>query len=123
MIFAGVGKTALLLTLYELTIETSMPHLEENLRYAVSLERRCLSRDELLRAFPALEHPSHKGCKLNDNVLACEGKTQQTTGYAQWRFEERRISGTLSVQLGGKNMTFTQRITAVPLGSCSGPLR
>ena len=111
------------LQLYQLTIETSMPHLEENLRYAVTREERCLSRDELLQAFPILEHPSLKGCRLDENVLVCEGKSQQTTGYAQWRFEEKRISGTLSVQLGGKNMTFTQRITAIPLGACSGPLR
>jgi hypothetical protein len=118
-----LGDMMIALLLYQLTIETSMPHLEENLRYAVTREERCLSQDELLRAFPILEHPSLEGCRLNENVLVCEGKTQQTTGYAQWRFEEKRISGTLSIQLGGKNMTFSQRITAIPLGACDGPLR
>lgn len=37
---------------YEVTTETGMPHLEENLRYATTREKRCLSHQELSSAFP-----------------------------------------------------------------------
>ena len=41
-----------------------------------------------------------------------------TTGSARWESGSNTISGTLLVRLGGKNMTFYQRITAKPLGKC-----
>ncbi|MBA3625751.1 MAG: hypothetical protein H0W48_15165, partial [Methylibium sp.] len=39
-------------------------------------------------------------------------------GEARWQFEPNGITGTLNVRLGGKNMTFFQRITAKPIGEC-----
>ena len=50
--------------LYEVVTETSMPHLEENLRYAVTRENRCLTGDELVSSFPILKHPALADCKL-----------------------------------------------------------
>jgi hypothetical protein len=50
-------------------------------------------------------------------TLTCEAG-HGTTGEATWRIEEQRIRGTLNVKLGGKNMTFYQRVTALPVGSC-----
>jgi hypothetical protein len=50
-------------------------------------------------------------------VLACEGG-HGTTGQAVWDIDANRVRGTLNVKLGGKNMTFYQRITAVPRGRC-----
>src|SRR5262249_41111535 len=44
--------------LYELTTETGMPHLEENLRYTTRHERVCLTHQSLSAAFPILQHPS-----------------------------------------------------------------
>lgn len=112
--------------LYDVTVETGMPHLEENLRYAVTRERRCLSRREIFSMFPILGHKSLHGCKLDDErrgdgtsswTLVCEGK-QGTTGHALWSLDTRQISGTLNVKLGGKNMTFYQRVTLRPAGEC-----
>ena len=111
---------------YEVTTETGMPHLEENLRYATTRERRCLSHQELSSAFPILSHESLKGCELGKEsrhedtvsyLLLCEGG-HGTTGTVQWHLGADQIRGTLDVRLGGKNMTFYQRITAKPLGEC-----
>jgi hypothetical protein len=111
---------------YEVTTETGMPHLEENLRYTTSHEKVCLTHQALEAAFPILEHPALHGCRLQNEVrlgdtvsytLACEGG-HGTTGEAVWRIEAQRIRGTLNVKLGGKNMTFYQRVTALPLGKC-----
>lgn len=112
--------------LYEVITETGMPHLEENLRYAVTRENRCLTDDELVSVFPILQHPSLADCELRHErrdahavsyLLICDGG-HGTTGNASWRVGEQLIIGQLSVKLGGKNMTFFQRVTAKPLGQC-----
>ncbi len=111
---------------YELTTETSMPHLEENLRYATTTRRQCLTLEQLAIAFPILRHPALDGCSLRNRAreavslsyqLVCSGG-HGTTGAATWHIEEHSLRGTLDVKLGGKNMTFSQRITAIPLGRC-----
>jgi len=112
--------------LYEVTTETGMPHLEENLRYTTTSKRSCLEHQALSAAFPILRHPSLKGCRLEDEAhqgdtvwyrLVCQGG-HGASGEALWYIGEHRIQGTLNVKLGGKNMTFYQRVTAVPLGKC-----
>jgi len=112
--------------LYELTIQTGMPHLEENLRYTTEHSQRCLTPGDLVSAFPMLQHPTLAGCKLREQrhdgdtihqVLVCENTTG-TTGTATWQLQENIIYGALDVKLGGKNMTFFQRITGKALGSC-----
>lgn len=113
--------------LYELTTETGMPHLEENLRYAVRNENRCLSTDDLSTVFWMLEDVSLQDCtlvKATDEgdgatyLLKCDGG-HGTTGDARWQLGPDVITGTLRVRLGGKNMTFYQRITARPVGPCT----
>ena len=112
--------------LYEVVTETGMPHLEENLRYAVTRENRCLTDEELVSAFPILKSASLADCKLqrkrrdahvNIYLLVCNGG-HGTTGNASWRVGEQLIVGQLDVKLGGKNMTLFQRVTAKPLGQC-----
>jgi hypothetical protein len=112
--------------LYEVTTETGMPHLEENLRYTVTHEKHCMANRPMAEAFPVLSHPALQGCTLQNEtrredtvsyVLACAGG-HGTTGEAIWQIEAHRIRGTLNVKLGGKNMTFFQRVTALPLGAC-----
>ena len=112
--------------LYEVTTETGMPHLEENLRYTTTREKVCLTHQALAVAFPILDHPALRGCSLQNEArrgdtvsytLACTGG-HGTTGEATWHVEKRRIRGTLNIKLGGKNMTFYQRVTALPLGTC-----
>jgi hypothetical protein len=114
--------------LYDVTTETMMPHLEENLRYATTRQNSCLSGQELFAAFPVLRHASMNGCRLDEEnrgdeavsyILVCDGG-HGTTGSAQWRLDAHRMTGTLHVRLGGKNMTFYQRVTAIVLGEC-GP--
>lgn len=115
--------------LYEMTTETGMPHLEENLRYAVVRERRCLDRRNLSSAFWMLKDVSLQDCRLEkaaeqhdsaSYVLHCDGG-HGTLGAAEWQLGPERIRGTLDVKLGGKNMTFFQRIVAVPVGECAEP--
>jgi len=139
---AGVRRTVLLITawaslasasqsmppgLYDVTTETAMPHLEENLRYATTHERRCLTHQDLSQAFPILAHPALKDCSLGDEVregevvsyaLICTGG-HGTTGEARWELGEHRVAGTLRVKLGGKNMTLHQRVIAVAVGECA----
>jgi hypothetical protein len=43
---------------------------------------------------------------------------QGTTGAAQWRLGANPVRGMLDVKLGGKNITFHQRITARRSGEC-----
>jgi hypothetical protein len=113
--------------LYEVVTVTGMPHLEENLRYTVTREKRCLTDEDLSSAFPILAHASLAGCALRPESregetisyrLVCEGG-RETTGSATWRLAERALHGTLHVKLSGKNMTFFQRVTATALGECS----
>lgn len=112
--------------LYEVVTETGMPHLEENLRYAITRENRCLTGEDLASAFSILKSASLADCKLRHEsrqgdavsyLLICDGG-HGTTGSASWRLGEQLLVGTLSVKLGGKNMTFFQRVTAKPLGQC-----
>ena len=115
--------------LYALVAETAMPHLEENLRYAITREQRCLEQNELWSAFPILHHAALKDCRLDQEsrqqdalsyALVCEGG-HGTTGRATWQLGRKRNTGTLTVKLGGKNMTFSQRVTTRLLGECSPP--
>lgn len=114
------------LQLFEVVTETGMPHLEENLRYSVTQEQLCLSERRLATAFPILQHVSLADCTLQERgrgpdtisySLVCEGG-HGTTGAAEWTVANGLVRGTLNVRLGGKNMTFFQRITARPLGEC-----
>lgn len=112
---------------YEITTETGMPHLEDNLRYADTREKRCLRQQDLATAFPILKHHSLQGCKLDNEtrvedtltyLLSCEA-AHGKTGTAQWQLGADQIEGRLDIRMGGKNMTFYQRVTARPLGECA----
>ena len=115
---------------FEIVAETVMPNLEENLRYARRERFRCLAADPLATAFPVLEHPSLAGCGLREAGhdgasrvyrLHCDGD-RGTAGTARWRLSgPGRASGTLDVRLGGKNMTFTQRVRLRRTGGCGSP--
>jgi hypothetical protein len=112
---------------YDIKTETGMPHLEENLRYSITHETRCLAHQDLSAAFPALQYTSLDSCRLDGEkrtgnvisyLLICVNG-HGTTGEAVWQLEKERITGTLQVKLGGKNMTFYQRVTAIPTGPCA----
>jgi len=112
--------------LYDIVIATGLPHLEENLRYTVIRETRCLSDRDLSSIFPILAHASLANCALlherreDETIsyrLVCSGGSG-TTGSATWQVSEHVLRGTLNVKLGGKNMTFFQRVTAAAVGEC-----
>ena len=111
---------------YEITVQTVMPHLEENLRYATTREHRCLRSHELPTVFPVLHHPSLQGCQLGNEsrrgdairyLLVCESP-QVATGIASLNVGLSRIVGVLEITMGGKNMTFSQRLQAARQGEC-----
>ena len=118
--------TAGAMQLYDVTIETSMPHLDEALRYATRREQRCVDLSDLAGAFPVLKDVALQDCRLAPREQQVDGATYAlectaghgTSGEARWTFDERRIAGTLSVKLGGKNMTFSQRISGLLVGAC-----
>jgi hypothetical protein len=102
---------------YDITASTEMPHLEENLRYATTRERRCLQADEPASFFPILQHPSLEGCRLAGDRLVC-ASPEVATGSVRLDQAPGRVTGVLEVKMGGKNMTFAQRVEAVRLGDC-----
>jgi hypothetical protein len=120
--------------LFVLTIETNMPNLEENLRYTTAHEKRYLAHRDFPTAFPALNHPALSDCRLSDDGrqddvqdapqddvisyrLVCTGG-HGTTGSAQWIVGKDKLWGRLNVKLGGKNMNYSQTVTATAIGSC-----
>jgi hypothetical protein len=112
--------------LYEITAQTVMPHLEENLRYATTREQRCLQPDEPSALFPILRHPSLEGCRLDEERrrgssmryrLVC-ASPQVASGTARLDAAGERIAGILDIKMGGKNMTFSQRIEAFRQRDC-----
>ena len=115
--------------LYEIVTETMMPHLEDNLRYATTTRRECLDEAALHRAFPILTHWSMTDCTLGPQTpgeagvtlpLACTGG-HGASGGALWQRDSIPMQGRLDVRLGGKNMTFYQRLIVKPLGECEAP--
>jgi hypothetical protein len=111
---------------YDVTAATSMPHLEENLRYATTREHLCLHPEELSSIFPILHHQSLAGCRLGNEMrrgdtvrylLLC-ASPQVATGVARLDTGAGRVTGVLEIKMGGKNMTFTQHVEAVRRGEC-----
>jgi hypothetical protein len=102
---------------YDITARTEMPHLEENLRYATTRERRCLRVDDVASLFPVLHHPSLEGCRVVGELLVCSSR-EVATGTVRMEHAPGRVSGVLEVKMGGKNMTFAQRVEAIRRGAC-----
>src|SRR4029453_1072693 len=61
--------------LYEATTETVMPHLEENLPYAITHAERCIGEAELATVFPILGHPALADCSLEPAQRSDDGAT------------------------------------------------
>lgn len=112
--------------LYELTTETLLPHLEENLRYATTRERLCLRDFEATQLFAVLKHEAFADCTLlpsaadrppTQYTLVCKNP-QAATGSAQLVLADNDLRGVLDVKMGGKNMTLQQRISGTRVGAC-----
>ena len=114
--------------LYDVTAQTVLPHLEENLRYATTRTRLCLDTQEASALFPLLRHQAFAGCSLvhessseaqADFELRCDNP-QAATGVAHFSLDTGGFQAVLFVKMGGKNMTLSQRLTAPRLGACAG---
>jgi hypothetical protein len=124
---AGTSETRL----YQIETELSMPNLEQNLRYSITHGKECLTEAELEMRFPVLAHPAISDCHLRNRRhdrtqvsydLICEAG-HGTTGTATWEIGDHQKTGVLRVKLGGKNMTFFERVTAITLGRCNSGYR
>lgn len=112
---------------YEISAQIVMPNLEDNLRYTQRHERRCIRADEWPQVFATLRHESFAGCTLGRAVprgdavqypLSCES-AEVASGAARLTVLAGRVDGELKVKMGGKNMTFSERVSAVRVGDCS----
>src|SRR5260221_8571969 len=106
--------------LYDVTIETGMPHLEENLRYTTTHQRSCISLKDLATEFPILNHPTLAGCTLggetrtDDTVrfgLSCDDR-HGTTGTAVCHSPKRQNQERHDLQSGGTNIRSSRDPTA-----------
>jgi len=111
---------------YQVETELSMPNLEQNLRYNITHVKECLTEAQLEMRFPVLAHPAISDCHLRNRThdgtqvsydLICEAG-HSTTGTATWEIGDYQRTGVFRVKLGGKNMTFFERVTAITLGRC-----
>ncbi len=107
---------------YEIVWQTVMPHLDE-MRRISDRETRCL-RGSPGELFPVLRQPALRGCSLGASGagryhLACASE-RVASGSATLSAERAALRGTLTIKMGGKNMTFSQHVTATRRGSCSG---
>lgn len=112
---------------YKITVETIMPNLEENLRYATVHDQKCLNTQDVTTLFPILQHKSFKDCVLVDDKTAAEQgefflltcqNTNSASGTARLFVNPERIYAILKIKMGGKNMTFSQRIRGFRIGEC-----
>ncbi len=111
---------------YTLAAQTLMPHLDE-MRWVVRREERCYGGgDALPSLFPVMRQPALTGCSLGAGerdgerlryVLIC-ASPRVATGSAEILPTTRGAVGKLEVRMGGKNMTFSQRVEATRHGDC-----
>ncbi len=110
---------------YALVSQMMMPHLDEMRRIATE-ESRCLSGERPDALFPVLRQSALRGCRLGYEerdhntrayVLEC-ASARVASGRARLTLDGPRIIGLLEVKMGGKNMTFSQRVVATPQGAC-----
>ncbi len=115
---------------YVVNTQILMPHLEENLRYANNTLEISARQFDPNRFFPILKHQSLTGCTLKQSaqaldtltyLLICSG-TNQTQGNASITVTGANLKGILNIRMGGKNMTFSQRMSASPkAGTATNP--
>jgi hypothetical protein len=100
---------------------------EVNLRYTDVRERRCPCDHDLSAFFPILRHQSLNGCELGRpsprggviyDPLVCHGAGGMK-GTAQLNEAADSILGELKIQMGGKHLTFSQRVEATRRGDCN----
>ncbi len=100
-----------------------MPHLDE-MRRQVAHHTRCVQDDAPDGLFPVLDQHALRGCRLgypktlaagqgerHEYVLVC-ASARVASGTAGIDTSGDTLVGLLTVKIGGKNMTFSQRVEA-----------
>ena len=122
---AGADDLSIKPGAYEIASQIVMPHLEE-MRRITKLERRCLRGDEPSTLFPVMDQRALTGCELGYTardadafhyVVVCQSDLV-ATGTAELNATSNRVSGTLNIKMGAKNMTFSQHVKATWQGVC-----
>lgn len=113
---------------YAIDVHTTLPHLEENLRYASVRKTQCHSAADIAsgRAFALLEGDAYRACELRDVSLDADALAYRVecpganapSGVARFELGATHYRGTLHMQMGGKNMTVTHRVDARRIGDC-----
>jgi hypothetical protein len=110
--------------LYDVKSQMVMPHMEE-MRRIVKEEKRCVV-DGPAALFPVLDQHALLGCKFDfpkqddkamNYLLVCES-ARVATGQAHFEGSSKSLVGTMQIKMGGKNMTFSQRVEAQRVGVC-----
>ena len=111
--------------LYAVKSQMVMPHLDE-MRRIIKQEQQCVI-DDPASLFSVLRQGALHGCKLGypkktaqsmNYVLVCQ-TAMVATGHIAVEPQREAFIGTMEIKMGGKNMTFTQRIEATRLGDCA----
>lgn len=109
---------------YAIEARIDMPHLRDNPSANDTTIVACL--EEAGDVFPVLGNPAFASCSLGSSeqlgrdslrLLVCSGASG-TTDAALLRRGDDEVTGVLTVRMGGKNMTFAQRIRAQRRGAC-----
>lgn len=110
---------------YRIESRMVLPHLEE-MRRIVDVERACLPAAGVTGLFPVFRQPAMTGCTLvradagatpGAYVLHCVGNNG-ATGSAVIAWDSATLTGVLRAKMGGKNMTFSQHVSAHREGDC-----
>ena len=121
---------------YQIAATMVMPHLDEMRRQVVQ-HTRCVKDENPSGLFPVLEQHALRGCRLDypkiesktagkadgtrrDYVLVC-ASARVASGTASIDDKGQNLVGTLAVKMGGKNMTFSQRVEAQRGATCTPP--
>ncbi len=115
---------------YQIAATIVMPRLDE-MRRQVAQHTRCVPDDNPGALFPVLEQHALRGCRLDypkvtslaestrrEYVLVC-ASARVASGTASVEGDEENLVGLLAVKMGGKNMTFSQRVEARRGASCA----
>lgn len=114
---------------YDVTTQTVLPHLEENLRDASARTQRCLATQDAATVFPILLHEAFAGCSLDADASTAPGNRyllrcanpQAASGAASFEPGAITFRAQLDIKMGGKNMTLLQRVHGRRIGSCETP--
>ena len=115
---------------YQIAATMMMPHLDE-MRRQVTQQSRCVTDDVPGGLFPVMEQHALRGCRLDypksvenaggqrrEYVLVC-ASARVASGTASIDETGERLVGLLAVKMGGKNMTFSQRVEARRGAACT----